>query len=168
MDSEGEFERPKILEGKTIKLAMVQGSLYVTLNGNGHPKEAFITLGKHGMEAKADAEAIGRLISMYLQSGGTVENVIASLKGIQGGQISWSEGTKLLSIPDAIAKALGVLTGQPTVGLRPPVSGVGGHVANVEVSEPTKYDVCPECHEQSLAESNGCRVCYSCSYSKCG
>ena len=168
LDAIGDFARPKILEGKTIKLSLVQGSLYLTLNGNGHPKEVFITLGKHGMEAKADAEAIGRLISMYLQSGGTVENVIASLKGIQGGQISWSEGTKLLSIPDAIAKALGVLTGQPTVGLRPPVSGVGGHVANVEVSEPTKYDVCPECHEQSLAESNGCRVCYSCSYFKCG
>lgn len=182
LDSGGDVARPKIMEGKTIKLHMVQGSLYVTLNGNGHAKEAFITLGKHGQEAKADAEAIGRLISMYLQSGGTVESVIASLKGIQGGQISWDNGTKLLSIPDAVAKALGMLIGQSTHTKLPwTPEGIAASAeaelakeypkafpdANVEVSAP-KLEICPDCHETSLIESGGCRTCESCGYSKCG
>jgi ribonucleoside-diphosphate reductase alpha chain len=168
MDEEGDFERPLVLTGKTIKLKMTQGSLYVTLNSNGSPKEVFVTLGKHGSDTKSDAEAIGRLISLYLQSGGTVEDVVTSLKGIQAGQISWDRGMKLLSIPDAIAKALGLLVGPNEQSVEKPILGTDYlPVANTQVI--AKLERCPECKEEdALKKEGGCEVCTNCAYSKCG
>ena len=154
-----EFERPKMMEGRTIKLRLPQGGLYVTANmGNGELKEVFVTLGKSGGDEKADAEALGRLISLYLQHGGDIQNVIFTLKGIKGKYVSWDEGTQLQSIPDAIAKALELLTlnhvvkesGFPSEGNPKSLGGT-----------------CPDCHENTLVFENGCYHCGSCGYSKC-
>ena len=102
------FERPKGTTGQTVKMKLPQGSLYVTANKNGDDiiRETFVTLGKSGGDEKADAEAIGRLISLYLQHGGNIQEVIQTLKGIQGRDVSWDNGQQLLSVPDAVAKAL--------------------------------------------------------------
>ena len=43
----------------------------------------FITLGKAGSEEKSYCEALGNLISKYMQIGGNVKEVIESLKGIR-------------------------------------------------------------------------------------
>ena len=154
-----EFERPKMMEGKTIKLRLPQGGLYVTANiDNGELKEVFVTLGKSGGDEKADAEALGRLISLYLQHGGDIQSVISTLKGIKGKYVSWDEGTQLQSIPDAIAKALELLTlnhvvkesGFPSEGNPESLGGT-----------------CPDCHENALVFENGCYHCGSCGYSKC-
>ena len=144
------FERPKILTGRTIKLKVTQGSLYVTANRNGDDiiRETFVTLGKSGGDEKADAEAIGRLISLYLQHGGKVQDVIATLKGIQGRDVSWDNGQQLLSVPDAVAKALATITG-----------------TTVEAEQELKH--CPDCGESSIIFENGCYRCQSCGYSKC-
>ncbi|MGH9920048.1 MAG: adenosylcobalamin-dependent ribonucleoside-diphosphate reductase, partial [Nitrososphaerales archaeon] len=106
-----QFERPKVLTGRTLKLKLPQGSLYVTANTDevGELKEVFVTLGKLGGDEKADAEAIGRLISLYLQHGGDIQSVVKMLKGIRGKYVSWDEGVQVLSIPDAVSKALEVL-----------------------------------------------------------
>ena len=154
-----EFERPKLMEGKTIKLRLPQGGLYVTANmDNGELKEVFVTLGKSGGDEKADAEALGRLISLYLQHGGDIQSVISTLKGIKGKYVSWDEGTQLQSIPDAIAKALELLTlnhvvkesGFPTEGNPKSLGGT-----------------CPDCHESTLVFEGGCYKCMNCGYSKC-
>jgi ribonucleoside-diphosphate reductase alpha chain len=153
------FERPKLMEGRTLKLRLPQGGLYVTANmDNGELKEVFVTLGKSGGDEKADAEALGRLISLYLQHGGDMKSVISTLKGIKGKYVSWDEGTQLQSIPDAIAKALELLTlnhvvkesGFPTEGNPKSLGGT-----------------CPDCHENTLVFENGCYHCGSCGYSKC-
>src|SRR4029077_15300241 len=106
-----EFERPKVLTDTTLKLKLPQGGLYATANSDdaGAMKEVFVTLGKLGGDEKADAEAIGRLISLYLQHGGGIQRVEKMLQGIRGKYVSWDEGVQLLSIPDAVAKALEVL-----------------------------------------------------------
>ncbi len=154
-----EFERPKMMEGRTLKLRLPQGGIYVTANtDNGVLKEVFVTLGKSGGDEKADAEALGRLISLYLQHGGDIKNVVSTLKGIKGKYVSWDEGTQLQSIPDAIAKALELLTlnhvvkesGFPTEGNPKSPGGT-----------------CPDCHENTLVFENGCYHCGSCGYSKC-
>ena len=153
------FERPRLMEGRTLKLRLPQGALYLTANlVNGELKEVFVTLGKSGGDEKADAEALGRLISLYLQHGGDVKSVISTLKGIKGKYVSWDEGTQLQSIPDAIGKALELLTlnhvtkesGFPSEGK---LSSMGG--------------TCPDCHESTLIFENGCYHCGSCGYSKC-
>ena len=153
------FERPKVMEGRTLKLKLPQGSIYLTANlVEGQIKEVFVTLGKSGADENADAAALGRLISLYLQHGGDIKNVIGTLKGIKGKYVSWDEGTQLQSIPDAIGKALEILTlnhvvkesGFPTDAKR---MGEGG--------------ACPDCHENTLVFENGCYHCNTCGYSKC-
>jgi ribonucleoside-diphosphate reductase alpha chain len=120
-----------------------------------------VTLGKSGGDEKADAEALGRLISLYLQHGGDIESVISTLKGIKGKYVSWDEGTQLLSIPDAIAKALELLTlnhvvKESSIPIEP--EGMGF------ISEGA---TCPDCHESALVFENGCYHCSNCGYSKC-
>ncbi|HUK79885.1 MAG TPA: adenosylcobalamin-dependent ribonucleoside-diphosphate reductase [Nitrososphaerales archaeon] len=153
------FERPRMMEGRTLKLRLPQGGLYLTANlVNGELKEVFVTLGKSGGDEKADAEALGRLISLYLQHGGDMGSVISTLKGIKGKYVSWDEGVQLTSIPDAIAKALELITlnhvvkesGFPTEGNPKSLGGT-----------------CPDCHENTLVFENGCYHCGSCGYSKC-
>jgi len=63
-------------------MKLPQGNLYVTANRNGDDiiRETFVTLGKSGGDEKADAEALGRLVSLFLQHGGDVKEVIHSLK----------------------------------------------------------------------------------------
>jgi ribonucleoside-diphosphate reductase alpha chain len=150
-----EFERPKVLLGRTLKLKLPQGSLYVTANTDeiGTLKEVFVTLGKLGGDEKADAEAIGRLISLYLQHGGDIQNVVRMMKGIRGKYVSWDEGVQLLSIPDAVAKALEVL--------------VAGRVTKEATSPLVQGGTCPDCGENALIFEGGCYKCTSCGYSKC-
>ncbi len=159
-----EFERPKMMEGKTIKLRLPQGGLYVTANmDSGELKEVFVTLGKSGGDEKADAEALGRLISLYLQHGGEIQSVISTLKGIKGKYVSWDEGTQLQSIPDAIAKALELLTLNHVVkesGLPTEENATGPEIKRQGAT-------CPDCHESTLIFEGGCYKCTSCGYSKC-
>lgn len=48
------------------------------------PFEVFTSIGKSGYSTMADAEAIGRLISLALRSGVDSKEVILQLKGITG------------------------------------------------------------------------------------
>jgi len=142
------YERPRILTGSTLKFRMPQGALYVTINSDEEGvKEVFVTLGKSGADVKADSEAIGRLISLYLQQGGKVEYVIRSLKGIQGESFTWDNGTPLYSMPDAVAKALEFYIGLPEES-----KGLGK---------------CPVCGKKGLVYENGCYHCIYCGYTKC-
>ncbi len=150
-----QFERPKVMSGRTLKIKLPQGGLYVTANSNevGGLKEVFVTLGKLGGDEKADAEAIGRLISLYLQHGGDIQNVIKTLKGIRGKYVSWDEGVQHLSIPDAVSKALEVL--------------VAGKVTKQPTQPLTQGGTCPDCNENAIIFENGCYKCTNCGYSKC-
>ncbi len=145
------IERPRILEGKTVKIKLASGNLYLTVNFNKEGKviEVFLNLGKSGSEEKAFAEAIGRLISLYLQSGGNVEEVIDTLKDIKGAYVVWQEGKPIYSVADAVAKVLEELTGK-------------------RVEKAPYYSKCPKCGEESLVYENGCYSCRECSYTKCG
>jgi ribonucleoside-diphosphate reductase alpha chain len=155
------FERPKVMEGKTMKFKLPQGSIYLTANlVGGEIKEVFVTLGKSGADENADAAALGRLISLYLQHGGDIKSVISTLKGIKGKYVSWDEGTQLQSIPDAIAKALELLT------LNHAVKEAGEPAVEGELRQ-RQETTCPECHEPALIFESGCYKCRNCGYSKC-
>ena len=144
------LERLRILKGETIKLKLSQGSLYVTANTDqsGSIKEVFVTLGKSGGEDLAQAEALGRLISLYLQHGGELSGVIHTLKGIHGRYSTFDNGLQLLSVPDAVAKALEIMSG-----------------TSVQVE--MKLSRCPDCGDETLIFESGCYKCTSCGFSKC-
>ena len=58
--------RPAVLNGRTYKVGTPMGTAFVSINENptGDIFEVFIHLGRAGSDLMADAEAIGRLITL--------------------------------------------------------------------------------------------------------
>ena len=84
------------------------GDVYVTINEDDkhQPFEVFATLGKAGSIATADAEAIGRLISLALRFGIPVGEVVQQLRGISSDRAIGFGQNKVLSVPDALGQAI--------------------------------------------------------------
>ncbi|MEM9954425.1 MAG: adenosylcobalamin-dependent ribonucleoside-diphosphate reductase [Chloroflexota bacterium] len=179
------YPRPNILNGTTVRFNTPFGKSYITMNSDelGNPFEVFITVGKAGSDIQADAEALGRMISLQLRT--TAPNnrremlklVVEQLSDIGGARPMGFGPNRILSLPDAVGRAL--LTHyfnepQPQqLGL--PMNG--GNVAVTEtLPETTKdngngfqsgADMCPECGTISLIRAEGCRKCLTCGYSEC-
>ena len=145
------WKRPTVLQGRTVRFKLQEkGSVYITVNSDqdGEVKEVFIDVGRSGGDEKADAEALGKMISLYLKKGGKLHDIIKTLKGIRGGTISWCEGRQVSSVPDAAGQALEILTDQ--------IIEIGPKCAK-----------CPDCEEHTLINENGCFHCTNCGYTKC-
>lgn len=107
-------EVPEEVVGVTYRQKTLVGTARVVVNEHppGHPFETIIVLGKGGMDITADAEAIGRLISLYLRTPSPISNldklalVVEQLRHIGGAQPFGYGPDKVLSMPDALAKAL--------------------------------------------------------------
>jgi ribonucleoside-diphosphate reductase alpha chain len=182
--------RPDLLSGTTRKMRSPLGDLYVTVNEDetGRPFEVFATLGKAGGAAMADAEALGRMISLALRSGIPLPDIAKQLRGISCDRAVGIGPNKVLSMPDAIGQVLelhmmekdGVQQELPIAGtpaseataLRsaPSVSGSAAEArAQLEAYDPGDafLGTCPEC-ASDLQFAEGCVKCLSCGYSECG
>ncbi len=101
------LDRPDSLPSVTDKIKTGFGNLYVTISFlDQKPFEVFTSIGKSGYTTMADAEAMGRMISLALRSGVDPKDVISQLKGIGGSEPVFTEGGLVQSLPDAIAKVL--------------------------------------------------------------
>ncbi|MEM1996280.1 MAG: TSCPD domain-containing protein, partial [Thermoplasmatales archaeon] len=163
-----EFERSMILSGRTIVFPLLEtGKLYTTINfdSDGNPVEVFVNVGKSGSEEKAYSEAIGRLISLYLQQGGDISRVIKALSGIKGRTTTFLNGTKITSVPDGVAKAIELAL----KGEHPQSTLTGEFLVSMETNKKkeTSFLMCPECGNETLVFENGCFTCKTCGYSKC-
>ncbi len=100
-------ERPDTLTSVTDKIKTGFGNLYITITFfNQKPFEVFASIGKSGYSTMADAEAIGRLLSLALRSGVDPKELVSQLKGIGGSEPIFTEGGLVTSIPDAVARVL--------------------------------------------------------------
>jgi ribonucleoside-diphosphate reductase alpha chain len=170
--------RPGIMRGTTIRKETPLGSMFVnvTEDDHGQPFEVFLTLGKAGGSANADAEAMGRLISMALRFGVPLADIHRQLRGISSDRAVGFGKNKVLSVPDAIglafedwwhvAPGLQRQEGQvqpqsstPTPTPTPTPMGATG-------DEPL-VGACPDCSSQ-LAFAEGCVKCHVCGFSECG
>jgi len=172
-------QRPSMLRGRTVKMNSPLGDLYVTINEDesGRPFEVFCTLGKAGGAAMADAEAIGRLLSLSLRSGIPITALRDQLRGISCDRAVGIGPTKVRSAPDAIGQAIeryieereGI---QEALPLAPPVLASGATLTQPEATGNTRQEgflgSCPECGTGSLAYEEGCVKCHVCGYSECG
>ncbi len=142
-------ERPASLPSVTDKIKTGFGNLYVTITFHGQkPFEVFASIGKSGYSTMADAEALGRLVSLALRSGVEPDEVIRQLKAIGGSEPIFTEGGLVQSIPDAIAKIL------------------EKHVGEVRMSAKDFYTLrCKICG--ALLPDEKCPVCLNCGWSKC-
>jgi len=150
-------KRPETLEGFTTKIKTGYGHLYVTVTEyEGKPFEVFATIGKSGRSTTAKTEAIGRLVSLALRSGVTVDKIVAQLKGIGGEYPVFQDGGLVLSIPDAISR---VLEKRYLSGANAP----GHHKSEYSLMG----EKCPECG-QTVSFEEGCMMCHFCGFNKCG
>jgi ribonucleoside-diphosphate reductase alpha chain len=129
-------------------------------------------------------EAIGRLISLALRFGIPVGDVYQQLRGISSDRAVGFGENKVLSVPDAIAQALG-LHQREKAGIQqeliPEVVGGATEVVSLpETLEPRQLSLmnyaaeaetfmgtCPDCSSQ-LEFAEGCKKCHACGYSECG
>jgi ribonucleoside-diphosphate reductase alpha chain len=141
--------RPDAIPSTTHKISTGLGNLYITVTYfNKKPFEVFASIGKSGYSTMADAEAIGRLISLALRSGIPTEEVVNQLKGIGGAEPIFTNGLLIQSIPDAIAKVLETHVGK-----------VNSHHQDMSGLN------CPICG--SSVPDEKCPTCANCGWSKC-
>jgi ribonucleoside-diphosphate reductase alpha chain len=170
-------QRPSMLRGRTFKMVSPLGDCYVTINEdvNGRPFEVFCTLGKAGGAATADAEAVGRLISMALRSGIPVSAVKDQLRGISSDRAVGVGPSKVLSLPDAIGQAIeqymaekeGVQETLP-LGVSVDADGTQAQLSLGGGAPTNFFGSCPECGAGQLSFEEGCVKCHICGYSECG
>jgi ribonucleoside-diphosphate reductase alpha chain len=174
-------QRPAMLRGHTAKMNSPLGDLYVTINEdeNGRPFEVFCTLGKAGGAAMADAEAIGRLVSLGLRSGIPITAIKDQLRGISCDRAVGVGPNKVLSAPDAIGQAIeryleekeGVQGALPLVAPARMTTGSGAEgapQAAASKEQPGFFGACPDCGSSQFAYEEGCVKCHVCGYSECG
>ncbi len=181
--------RPDRLRSTSIRKDTPLGTMYVHISEDerGQPFEVFISLGKAGGSAMADAEAIGRLISLALRSGIPLMEIHRQLRGISSDKAVGLGPHKVLSVPDAIGMALyewhqdkqGV---QQELIRDPREAGQAPKAEQVTVTQSLgseqmamKFDdgsqafigTCPDCGSQ-LEYAEGCVKCHVCGFSECG
>jgi ribonucleoside-diphosphate reductase alpha chain len=121
---------------------------------DGKPFEVFATIGKSGRSITAKAEAIGRLVSLALRSGVDVERDRQAAQGHRRRAPGLPEKGLLLSIPDAVSW---VLENRYMQGRKP----------SQPSQRPEQLPSAPNA-ARPLIFQEGCHVCQSCGYTKCG
>jgi ribonucleoside-diphosphate reductase alpha chain len=180
-----------MLRGTTYRSETPLGTMFVNIteDDRNQPFEVFITLGKAGGSAMADAEAMGRLISLALRSGIPLMEIHKQLRGIGSDRAVGLGPNKVLSVPDAIGIALekwwrdkqGV---QQDLLAQPSIPSPSAEEAPITVratqgaeqteaffdpngSSETFMGTCPDCGSQ-LEFAEGCVKCHVCGFSECG
>lgn len=170
-----EWQRPAHLTGSTSRLNTSMGTLYLTLNRDdaGNVREVFVNVGKAGSDVMAMGEAIGRLVSLALQSGITLDRVSEQLVGV-GGTSIFNPG-----LVHAIGKALADEASAPKPDLQadPKASDTSGTIQldpdlkiGIMLGKPTNKTsgtACPDCGNFSVVREEGCQKCHSCGWSAC-
>ena len=168
--------RPEVLNGRTHKVMTPLGKAFVSINEdeNGNIFEIFINVGRAGSDITADAEAIGRLISLTFRipsdysSDQIAQKVISQLRGIGGSSSTGFGANRVRSLADAVAKVIEQHQATKTALVSKDDSDQSETIPLWEASTTNKLtDMCPECGSASLRFAEGCQKCESCGFSKC-
>ncbi|MHB1096215.1 MAG: vitamin B12-dependent ribonucleotide reductase [Gemmatimonadaceae bacterium] len=185
--------RPGSLRGTTIRKETPLGVMFVNITEDekGQPFEVFINLGKAGGSAMADAEALGRMLSLALRSGIPMMEIHKQLRGISSDRAVGLGPNKVLSMPDAVGQALyewwqdkqGVQQDLLTTHVQQQTTPAAASQVPVPVMvlansaqpqmERNMRDTgefigsCPDCGSQ-LEYAEGCVKCHTCGFSECG
>jgi ribonucleoside-diphosphate reductase alpha chain len=155
--------RPAVTHGCTYKTKTGCGTLYVNINADDVGLcEIFTQMGKSGGCPASNSEAVSRLISLALRAGVDPKSISEQLRGIRCPIPTWHEGEMILSCADAIGHVL-------QLGMRDASGGGDDPTANNSKSN-LDLGLCPQCPECGtiMEHQEGCAVCKTCGYSKCG
>ena len=180
------LDRPEALPGRTYKIRWPESdhAIYITLNdivqdGRRRPFEIFIN--SKNMEHYAWTVGLTRMISAVFRRGGDVSFVVEELKAVfdpRGGQ--WMDRkyvpSLLAAIGDVIERhmiAIGFLPDPrkeqqelERMSARK-VANLADGLGNGDAGS-RRLPHCPKCGSPSLIRQEGCDLCTSCGYSKCG
>jgi ribonucleoside-diphosphate reductase alpha chain len=147
-------KRPKTLQGHTTSIRTPLGNLFVTVNTvEGKPFELFAQIGKAGSDVVAFTEGIARLISLALRCGVSVDEIVTQLEGIGGARSVGFGPNRIMSVPDAIGRALKEIS---RAGMSASAFTGGSHL-----------EICPDCGAGALIRAEGCSKCMACGFSEC-
>ncbi len=152
-------QRPKVTKGITERVNTGCGYIYITINFDDQGIcEVFSSLGKAGGCASAQLEATSRLISLSLRSGIDTASLTKQLRAIRCPSVAWEQGRLVLSCADAIGSVLEKY-----------INGQNETVTNNKDIGITRNwtGQCPDCGS-ILVYQEGCHICPSCGYTKCG
>ena len=169
------IERPERLDGKTYKIKWPESdhAIYITMNdiiqdGERRPFEIFIN--SKNMEHFAWTVALTRMISAVFRRGGDVSFVVEELKAVfdpRGG--AWMERRYIPSLLAAIGEVIekhmieiGFLLDKGAVS----ENFKGGK--NILNFDNQREKSCSRCGSVGILHQEGCDVCTTCGYSKCG
>ena len=179
---------PEAARGIRLRKACDAGKVYTSVffeEGDG-PVEVFVNLGKSGGYMAGSAEVTGRLASLALKYGAGLKEVADELVGISCGQKVGMGNNTILSMFDAVGKALlEIHQGEqldlfeeekekidmPAVGaqsIAPVQKNILSQVKSKLADHESKFSSCPDCGSPLYAEE-GCFKCSNsfCGYSKC-
>lgn len=197
------FKRPPVLQMisyqvPTYNMARKSKNKYLVNVGHdqGRILEVQLVGGRAGDESNANAEAIGRVISIALQQGIPTGPLIHTLRHINGGLSGSMEGRMITSTADMIAVALEDVSDRlererqshyeeiaatdelPITGTRLEAHEEAKLTAGTrfdasKLDERTRARIipgveCEECKEIATIREQGCRKCLACGHSKCG
>ncbi len=166
---------PVVANGTRVKKKCDVGSVYTSIfyeKGDG-PVEVFVNLGKSGGYLAASAEVTGRLASLALKYGATLDEISEQLIGISCGQKVGMGNNAVLSMFDAVGKSLLEIAKGEQLSMftehNSEVIKVDVIKSNEEMTQAeSKFGACPDCGSPLRAEE-GCFKCTNpfCGYSKC-
>lgn len=184
---------PEIMSCLRIRQHTPFGNMHVKISiepKTGLEREVFAQLGKGGDVANSDLEAICRMISLFLRSGGEMKLVSKQLDGIGSSMTIPSKDGRVMSLADGLAKAvkkylrvkefygikdllLGEVdfdkldkTGSPVLEPKGTAAMNGNGNSNGAGATRGFKIKCPEC-QNNLCFSEGCVKCLDCGYSQC-
>ncbi len=170
--------RPLLLPGLTFRQTTPLGTAFITVNytdqGPQEPFEVFVRLGKAGSDLEADAEALGRLISLILRLSSPlsrvarVQEIIGQLEMIGGAHSIHFGPARVRSLADGIARVLTrylehATPGQATTAL----SAEAPDSHDPLLAPPSGADFCPRCRRVAFVSLMGCRQCVECGFREC-
>jgi ribonucleoside-diphosphate reductase alpha chain len=176
---------PILARGIRIKKISDAGSVFTSVffDEKNEPVETFVTVGKSGGYVSGASEATGRLASLALKYGASLEEVADELIGITCGHPVGFGAKAIVSLFDAVGKSLiEVVEGKqldmfPThkegenKNTNPGKTKINGVLMknNKKLTYLKKaFSTCPDCGSPMAAEE-GCFKCTNpgCGYSKC-
>lgn len=189
MWNESRKPRSGVLHGATYKVETPLGTAFVTINQNGdeQPFEAFITSAKAGSETAAVSEAIGRLVSYILRLASPISprqrltEIRNQLSGLGGDRQLGLGPKRVRSLPDGVSQTIDQYLQDTEEQAESAVKATNGHskfpredehtteepVAGQRQAASVKGEMCPECGHATLVNEEGCKKCYTCSFSEC-
>ncbi len=166
---------PIVANGLRVKKKCDVGSVYTSIfyeEGDG-PVEVFVNLGKSGGYLAAAAEVTGRLSSLALKYGASLDEISEQLVGISCGQKVGMGNSAVLSMFDAVGKSVLEISKGEQLSIfddqNTPVSHIDVAKSREELTQAeSKFGACPDCGSPLRAEE-GCFKCTNpfCGYSKC-